>query len=390
MVNSSTLKEDDTYKGFEQGPIRPPSESKSLLIRVTRNCPWNLCTFCPVYKGEKFSKRKTEHVIEDINKVSKHIETLQSITKKDNEFHQNDVQIDVKKLDYPEKNAFFAAYHWFKAGMYSVFLQDSNSLIIKPDDLIEILKHIRKQFPWIKRITSYARSSTIIKIEDKDLEAIGSAGLNRIHIGLESGSDEILKMVKKGATKEIHIKAGLKVKKSKIELSEYIMPGLGGRKLSKIHVLESADAINMINPEFIRLRPLALPEVIPLYERYKDGSFRKCTDLMIVKELLLFIKKLNGINSVMKSDHILNLFSDLEGKFPKDKEKILNILHDFLSLKPKHRRMYQLGRRLGIFSKLTDLENPYLVSRVEKYYHDLGVTDRNIDIITDNLMMRFI
>jgi hypothetical protein len=274
--------------------------------------------------------------------------------------------------------------------MKSIFLQDSNSLIIKPDDLIKILKKIRKNFPWVERITSYARSSTIIKIENKDLKSIGDAGLNRIHIGLESGSDEILKMVKKGATKEIHIKAGKKVKKAKIELSEYIMPGLGGVNLSRIHAIESADAINLINPDFIRLRPLAIPENIPLYNQFRSGIFKKCSDLMVVKELLLFIEKLDGIDSVLKSDHILNLFSNLEGKFPIDKEKMMKILTDFLNLKPKEQRLYQLGRRLGILSRLEDLENPFLISKVKKFYNDLNVTSGNIDDITDNLMMRFI
>jgi len=384
------LKKDETYKGFEQGPIRPPSEANSLLIRVTKNCPWNHCTFCPVYKGEKFSKRPVEHVIKDIEEISRHIKNLQEINKTGKGIHRSDIRNIINYLDNSNKNVFFTAYYWFTTGMTSVFLQDSNSLIIKSEDLIKILKHIRKHFPWVKRITSYARSNTITKIEDIDLKAIGNAGLNRIHIGLESGSNEVLKMVKKGATKEIHIKAGIKVKKAGIELSEYIMPGLGGKKLSKIHALESADAINKINPEFVRLRPLAIPDIIPLYEQFKDGRFKKCSDLMIVKELLLFIEELKGITSIIKSDHILNLFSNLEGKFPQDKEMMLKILHDFLNLKPMQKRLYQLGRRLGIFLQLDDLEDPYLALRVKKYYHDLGVTSRNIDNITDNLMKKFI
>ena len=390
MVINSNIKKDEKYNGFEQGPIRPPSEANSLLIRVTRNCPWNHCTFCPVYKRTKFSKRPVEHVIKDIEAVAKHIKNLQEITKTGNSIYHSNLQNIINRLDNSEKNAFFAAYYWLTSGMKSVFLQDSNSLIIKPDDLIKILKHLRRKFPWVERITSYARSSTIIKIGEKYLESIGNAGLNRIHIGLESGSDEVLKMVKKGAKKEIHIKAGIKVKKSEIELSEYIMPGLGGRRLSKIHALESADALNRINPEFIRLRPLAIPEIIPLYDDYKDGRFKKCSDPMIVNELLIFIEKLEGINSILKSDHILNLFSNLEGKFPQDKKKMIRILHDFQNLSSKQQRMYQLGRRLGIFSQLDDLEQPYLARRVKKYYQDLGVTSRNIENITDNLMKRFI
>lgn len=387
---NSSFEAPNSYHGFEQGPIRPPSEAYSLLIRVTRNCPWNRCTFCPVYKGSRFSLRPTDHVKKDIDAVARHVKTLQAIAETYNGISHYNLRNIVANLDSTEINAFNAAYHWFTYGMESVFLQDSNSLIIKPDDLIQILTHIRMHFPWVKRITSYARSSTIAKIADKGLTAIGNAGLNRIHIGLESGSDEVLKIVKKGATKEIHIEAGLKVKKAGIELSEYIMPGLGGRELSKIHALESADALNKINPEFIRLRPLAILDMIPLYEDFAEGRFKKCTDHMIVEEMLLFIEKLNGITSVLKSDHILNLFANLEGTFPKDQEKMLKILHDFLKLNPKQQRLYQLGRRLGIFSQIGDLEKPYLSTQVEKYYQDFGITRRNIDKVTDEMMKRFI
>jgi hypothetical protein len=274
--------------------------------------------------------------------------------------------------------------------MKSIFLQDSNSLIVKPYDLIKICNHIRKRFPWVERITSYSRSSTIAKLSDQDLKSIRKAGLKRIHIGLESGSNEILKNVKKGATKKIHIKAGLKIKKARIELSEYVMPGLGGKELSRTHAIETADAINKINPEFIRLRPLAISEISPLYLKYIEGSFHKCTDLMIVDELLLFIDKLKGISSMLKSDHILNLFPTLEGKFPHDKVKMLKILEDFIKLDSKQKRYYQFGRRLGIFSKINDLENPLLLNKVKSYYQNLGVNSKNLDNITDELMKRYI
>jgi radical SAM superfamily enzyme YgiQ (UPF0313 family) len=381
--------EDKDYRGFEQGPIRPPSEANSLLIRLTRNCSWNHCIFCPVYKGTKFSIRKVDHVLKDIEEISKNIITIQDIFSNDNIRHNN-IQNVIYHLNESEKNSFFAAYYWFSSGMKSIFLQDSNSLVIEPEDLIRILKNIREKFPWVERITSYARSSTINKIEINNLKRIAEAGLNRIHIGLESGSDIVLKMMKKGSTKDIHIRAGVKVKGAGIELSEYVMPGLGGRKYSKIHALESADAINKINPDFIRLRQLAIPESIPLYNDYLDGNFKKCTDKMIVRELLLFIEKIDGVNSILKSDHILNLFSNLEGKFPDDKNKMIKILQEFLDLKPKQQILYQLGRRLGIFSQIDDLNKPFLALKVKKCHNDLGVNIRNIDDITDNLMKRFI
>lgn len=379
-----------SYHGFEQGPIRPPSEAYSLLIRVTRNCPWNRCTFCPVYKGSRFSVRPVDHVKKDIDSVYRHVETLRQMAGESGRILRTEISKIVENVDPKESQAFHAAFNWFAGGMESVFIQDANSLIIKPSDLVEILVHLKKRFPWTERITSYARSHTIARIKDKDLKAIADAGLNRIHIGLESGSDQVLKMVKKGATKDTHIKAGLKVKNAGMELSEYVMPGLGGRKLSKIHALETADALNQINPDFIRLRTLAIPNRVELFEDYEAGSFEKCTDLMMAKEILLFIEKLNGITSTIKSDHILNLFEDLEGMLPQDKERMMEILRSFLAMDPEHQCLYQVGRRVGIFSRLSDMESPHRLSKAEKICEENGITPENVDKIVDELMKRFI
>lgn len=381
---------DNYYNGFEQGPIRPPSEAKSLLLRVTRNCPWNRCTFCPIYKNSKFSIRDMKHVKYDIETIAKFIERLNEIREENDKLIQYRIRGEFNSLNPKDIYAFETAYHWFINGMNSIFLQDSNSLVIKPDNLVEILRYIKEKFPRVKRITSYARSSTIFKISEDKLAEISKAGLNRIHIGMESGADIVLKNVKKGATKETHILAGKKVKNARMELSEYMMPGLGGKKLSKIHALESADALNKINPDFIRLRPLAIPYHIPLYKDYIDGKFQKCTDLMMVKELKIFIENLDGIDSMLQSDHILNLFADLEGKFPEDKQKMLKTLDLFLKLRPKQRGLYQVGRRLGIFSTLKDLENPYLLSQVKNYCDRFKLNRKNINEFTDSLMQRFI
>ncbi len=175
------------YQGFEQGPIRPPSESNSLLIRVTRNCPWNRCTFCGLYKGEQFSRRPVDHVLRDIDMVHRFVELLRS-----------GASLPQGGLDWNEQMALYAARNWLLGGCTSVFLQDSNSLIIKPEDLITILNHLRSCFPQIERITSYARSRTIARMRTEDLAAIAGAGLNRIHIGLESGCDAVLARVRKG------------------------------------------------------------------------------------------------------------------------------------------------------------------------------------------------
>lgn len=387
---SASSKKTENYRGFEQGPIRPPSEAQSLLIRITRNCPWNRCTFCPVYKGDEFSLRPTAHVMADIDTVRRHVDALRRMSDADGRVSQADMQAYHSTISTAERPAFFAAANWFSNGMRSIFLQDANSLIIKPADLVCILEHLTACFPWVDRITSYARSHTIARISDDFLQAFRTAGLNRIHIGLESGSDEVLKMVKKGVDKETHILAGRKVKNAGIELSEYVMPGLGGKKWSRTHALETADALNRINPDFIRIRTLAIPNQVSLYEDYASGRFEKLTDLEAAEELLLFLETLDGITSFIKSDHILNLFEEVEGKYPDDKDRITEAVRRFLEMPPHRRMLYQVGRRLGLFSRLGDLDHPHLAAKAEAICGQNGITPENADDVIFDLMKRFI
>ncbi len=378
------------YRGFEQGPIRPPSEAESLLVRVTRNCPWNRCTFCPVYKGEKFSLRPVEHVIRDIDAVWMHIEALRGMADQAGNLSRSEVEKYASALPPGELAAFQAALHWYASGMTSVFLQDANSLVIKPENLVAILAHIRKRFPWVSRITSYARSHTVARISDDDLAAMARSGLNRIHIGMESGSDKVLAMVKKGATKALHIKAGKKVKKAGIELSEYVMPGLGGRELSHEHALQTADALNQIDPDFIRIRSLAIPRNTPLYEEYASGRFKKLSDTETAKEIRLFLENLHGINSRVKSDHILNLFEEIEGKLPEDKERMICIIDRFFAMDPEKRMRYQVGRRLGYFRRLEDALDPSAADAIDEICRNHGITPENADRFIDDMMRRYI
>jgi len=70
-------KKEEKYCCLEQGPIRPPAEASSLLIRVARNCPWNRCTFCPLYKEKPFSIRPLEHILRDIDTVHEFVTQIQ-------------------------------------------------------------------------------------------------------------------------------------------------------------------------------------------------------------------------------------------------------------------------------------------------------------------------
>jgi hypothetical protein len=381
----------DPYGGFEQGPIRPPSEAFSLLIRVTRNCPWNRCTFCPVYKGTEFSVRPVEHVKRGIDAVYEQVEKLRRAREGSAGTGGNEVDRLAANVDPKDAAAFSAAAHWlFGGGLRSVFLQDANSLAAKPGDLVEILTYLRERFPTIERITSYARSQTIAFRKEDELRAIRQAGLDRLHIGLESGCDEVLRRVQKGCTKQMHIDGGLKAKRAGFEVSEYYMPGLGGRKLSERHALESADALNQIDPHFIRLRTLAIPDGTPLADDQRAGRFEKCTDVEVARELLTFIEHLDGISSIVKSDHILNLFQDLEGILPQDQAAMLAILHEFLDMEPERRRRYQVGKRLGILTRIRDMEDPVRMAMVEANYRQMGVTADSVDAIMDELTRRYV
>lgn len=378
------------YNGFEQGPIRPPSEAYSLLIRVTRNCPWNRCTFCPVYKKDRFSIRPVEHIKEDIDTVHKYVTLAREMIGNTRHFPKAAVAALAEKSEPDEYGAFEAAVHWIMGGMQSIFIQDANSLVIKPDHLIDILRYLKEKFPHVERITSYARSDTIARITDENLKSMADAGLNRIHIGLESGSDEVLKRVQKGVTKAVHITAGLKVKGAGIELSEYVMPGLGGKALWETHARETADALNRINPDFIRLRTLAIPTHLELYKEYESGSFIKNTELETVEEILLFIESLDGISSMVKSDHILNLFQDLEGRLPGDKERMTGILKSFLDMAPQQQCIYLVGRRMGLFNGLSDMNIPDRLAAAESVCRRYGVTIENVDSLIDEQTKRFI
>ncbi len=380
----------DTYQGFEQGPIRPPSEANSLLIRVTRNCPWNHCRFCPVYKGRKFSLRPVEHVIEDIDRVARYVRAIRDQMGVNGLVSPIEIRRAAEAVRPRDDSALQAALHWRASGMRSIFLQDANSMVIKPADLGRILKHLQTCFPWVERITSYARSHTVARIADVDLKAFAEAGLNRIHIGLESGSDKVLARMKKGITKAGHIKAGRKIKRAGMALSEYVMPGLGGRDLSREHASETADCLNQIDPDFIRLRSLAIPNHTELYDDLEAGLFSKITDREMAEETLLFLEHLEGITSTVKSDHILNLFQEVEGRLPGDKAAMTEVIRTFLDMNPEDQVVYQVGRRLGLFSRLADMHSVTRRERAENACRLYGIRADNVDQAIDELMKRFI
>jgi len=378
------------YQGFELGPIRPPSEAQSLLLRITRNCPWNKCKFCPLYNGEKFSIRPVDHVIRDIDTIRHYVGEIDRIMQQPGGGNRRDFFDLQAGQPESEQMAMHAALNWVRGGMKSIFLQDADSMIVKPDDLVQILNHVRRAFGQVERITSYARSHSVARISDKDMARIAGAGLNRIHIGMESGADQVLDFVKKGADKQTHITAGKKVKTAGIQLSEYFMPGLGGAQFSQQNALETADAMNQINPDFIRIRTLAIPEQVELYQDVQAGEFTPIGDIEMVEELLLFLDNLEGITSRVKSDHILNLLQDVEGRLPDDREQITAPIRRFLAMPAEEQLLYIVGRRSGVFSRTEDLDDPELVGHAEKIRSDYRVSLENVGEFVGEMVKRFI
>ena len=343
--------------GFEQGPIRPPSEAQSLLLRITRNCPWNQCLFCPVYKGRKFSLRTVEEIKRDIETAKDIADDIKALSWKLGQSGRvNNHVISTIFSSSVYSDGYRSIAGWLYYGTGSCFLQDADNLIMPPDDLVEVLEFLRQKFPEITRVTTYSRSRTIVRREVDALRRIREAGLNRIHVGLETGYDPLLKLVKKGVSASQQVEAGKKVLEAGMELSEYVMPGLGGKELWEAHALATADVLNQINPHFIRIRSLRVPERVLLYEKIRSGEFHMQSDDNIAEELRVFIERLEGISSMVTSDHIMNLLEEVTGKLPEDKGKMLEVIRRYQELPDKERLIYRVGRRGGAYRSTDDLQ----------------------------------
>ena len=365
---------DKSHHTFEQGPIRPPNEARSLLLRLTRNCPWNQCLFCPVYKNRKFSLRTVDEIKQDIQSAKQIADDIKALSEKLG--YNGDVNDAVVSAIFNQPGT-STQYHNIAAWLYyqtdACFLQDADNLIMKTKDLVEVLRFLKAQFPQIKRITTYSRSRTVIRKSVDALKQIRSAGLDRVHIGLETGYDPLLKLMKKGVSGAQHIDAGRRLLAAGMEVSEYVMPGLGGQEMWRDHAVETAKVLNQINPHFIRLRSLRVPDRVPLHTKLKDGSFSMQTDDMLAEEIGLFIKTLEGITSTVTSDHIMNLLEEVTGKLPEDKEKMLAVIQSYQDLPETDRLIYRAGRRGGVYRSTDDLKrDPATYQKIKSLIQTVG------------------
>jgi hypothetical protein len=374
---------------FEICSIRPPTENNSLTFRLIRNCYWKKCAFCPLYKtGAKCTKRSSEEVKADI--VNARI--LDDLVSEDVLANAPDISVIQKRADLlmsrirqawkeagiteqervtPLDNSQDPRIKWFSSwfidypdisdclehliawrisgGSRTCFLGDADALILRPEYIEEVMSHIRENFPGIERFTVYGRTSTAARKRTvEELSAFQKAGIDRVHFGMESGSDRVLKMVNKGATPEDHTEGALKVSQAGLSCSFYIMPGLGGMAMSEEHAAETARVINRAEPDYVRIRTLEIFGGTPLDVMRQNGAFIEADDDTVVLEIKRLIEDITAETELL-SDSATNLLQ-IHGRLPEDREHMLAAIDDYLSMKPRQRLEFSLRSRLASFA----------------------------------------
>ncbi len=334
---------------FETGIYRPPSEggSDSLLLRFTRNCPWNHCAFCSMYKGEKFQLRSPAELRADMDAMAALAGDLKNISislGQGGEITREAAMFLMGKVpELNHHNGFVMFFHWLCSGGKTAFIQDGNSIIMKTPELIDALRYLRTLFPSIDRVTTYARSRTLAQKSAEALLAIRKAGLDRLHLGLETGDDALLEKIKKGVTAQGHIEGGKKAMDAGFQVSEYWMPGLGGREMTTGHALNTARVLTAVNPHYIRSRPFrAVPGTL-MHSWIQKGEMHVLSTHEQLRELKQMITALD-VTSRVCFDHAGNNWLNSSGRllfshgyegyqFPDEKEKVLALIDEGLKSK---------------------------------------------------------
>jgi histone acetyltransferase (RNA polymerase elongator complex component) len=357
----STMEPDDY--AMELGPMGPIGEGAALMLRVNRNCPWNRCLFCPVYKPSHFSARSVEEVKRDME-AARRVGDLLEGTSWDmglNGYIQHEV-IEASLKKYPELYGKYPSAvtekqwsalrclsnvaNWYIHGARRVFLQDANALFMKPGELIEVLRYLKKTFPSVDTITCYARARTCARRTPEELTELPDAGLSWCFVGVESGCDEVLEFMKKGVTREEHISGGRKLVAAGIQMAAFVMPGLGGRDtdLSRRHTRDTISVLNEIQPTEVRVRSLAVLESAPLYGKCEAREFFHPGEDQMVEELGEMIEGID-FDCAFETVQMTNAFT-FRGRLPGQKRAFLDALESYRALPPVKRARYLLNRYL--------------------------------------------
>ncbi len=285
---------------YEGTVYRPPSEAYSLIIQATIGCAHNKCTFCSMYKSKNFRIRSLEEIYQDLYMARNNYKTVKRI-----------------------------------------FLADGDALAIKTDDLKNILLKIEEMFPECERVGVYGAPKDIIRKSIDELKELKKLGLGIIYLGVESGSEVILKDIKKGAAREEIVEAGKRVKESGIKLSVTLISGIGGQNLWKEHALESADVISKIDPDYLGLLTLMVEDGTELKRKIESGEFKLLSPKEVMLETKLLLENIHVSDCVFRSNHASN-YVPLGGTLPKEKDEIIKtidyVLNDYVSFKPEEYR----------------------------------------------------
>lgn len=277
--------------------IRPPAEAGSFLLQITTGCSANQCSFCGVYMNKPFSMKGYEEIVSDI---------------------------EFEAESYP--------------GTRRVFLMDGDALVISNDRLLPVLEKLDRVFPKLSRISSYANGYNITRRTSRELNHLYEHKLKLIYIGLESGNQQILDACRKPSSVDEMVAAVKRAAEARIKSSIIVLLGLGGKRHSREHVRDTIKALNRMQPRYLSFLSLMFIPGTDLYEELKKGTFEELNAYELLKETRDIIEGLKLEKTVFRCNHASNYLS-LEGRFPQDKEKLVNILTAAISgklrLKPE-------------------------------------------------------
>ncbi len=269
--------------------FRPPAEAHSLIIRIADGCPWNQCTFCGMYKG-----------------VSCRFQTLEEMEK----------EIALAKKVSPAARR--------------IFLADGDVMALSFDKLKAVLEILNARFPRLARVNVYANGHSILLKSEAELRVLRALKLNTLYMGLESGHEETLRRVKKRETAEEMVEAGRRAQAAGLKMSVMVLNGLGGQENAQLHSAATATVLNQMQPRLLSaLRVIPIPGT-ELYTAEQAGRFTQLTEFQALEELKNMIQELQLESTLFRANHSSNIMP-MEGRFPKDKPRLLDELSSLLT-----------------------------------------------------------